>query len=808
MSNRPEDIFKEETIDFKKYLFLILRNWYWFAISIFFGLFVAYYVNRFSEPIYRVGASVIVRNDQRAGGLTGAEQLLEGMEIFKTTKSIENEIEILKSYEMARRALSELDDFEVTYEAVGRFKNSKMYNRAEIILVPTEGFNQLKNYPIHISLLSKDKYRLQINDKKGVDKVLSFGEKFENRDFSFQVLIRESDLPNIPNEEFTFEKYIVIFNDFNRLVNQYRSRLSISVNNERRGSVLFLSTQGYNSRQEVDYINKLVDVYIRSGLEEKNQIATQALEFIEEQLLYISDSLRKSENALQAFRSRYQIMDLSREGQAVFTKIERLQQEKASLEIKAKYFDYLFTYLKNKTQENNLVAPSLMGIPDPLLNSLVSQMNSLYFERKMLSYGSRENSPGILQINQKIESVSEALLENVTNLIRVNQLSVTDNNRLLRLAENELMKLPVTEREFINIERKFNLNNNLYTYLLQKRAEVGIARASNIADNRVLDYARAENAATISPKRSRNYMLSIVFGIGLPLIIIFLLDFFNNKIREKKDIENKTSVPILATIGHNSIDYEYPVFEKPRSSIAESFRALRTNLQYVLREEKSKVISITSTLSGEGKTFTAINLAIIIAMSGKKTLLVGLDLRKPKINKVFKLNKETGLSTYLIGAHGLEDAISPTFVDNLSVVTSGPIPPNPAELIQGEKMEEFINQMKKEFDYIIFDTPPVAIVTDAMILNKFCNLTVFVIRQNFSTRNVVELINELYTRHNFKNLSIVVNDIKTPTYYGYDYGYKYGYGYGYGYGYSDGDGYYSDEPERRGFFYRLRNLFG
>ncbi len=808
MSNRQEDFFKEETIDFKKYLFLILRNWYWFAISIFFGLFVAYYVNRFSEPIYRVSASVIVRNDQRAGGLTGAEQLLEGMEIFRSTKSIENEIDILKSYELARRALSELKDFDITYEAVGRFKNAKMYNRAEIVVIPTKEFNQLKNYPIHITLLSNDKYRLLINDRKGVDKTLRFGEVFTNSDFSFLVELREVDWHNIPNEEFAFENYTVTFNDLNRIVNQYRSKLNITVNNERRGSVLFLSTQGFNSRQEADFLNKLVDVYIRSGLEEKNQIATQALEFIDEQLLHISDSLRKSENALQAFRSRYQIMDLSREGQAVFTKIERLQQEKVSLDIQAKYFDYLFTYLKDKTQENTLVAPSLMGIPDPLLNSLVGQMNTLFFEKKMLSYGARDNSPAILQINQRIESVSEALLENVTNLIRVNQISVNDNNRLLRLAENELMKLPVTEREFINIERKFILNNNLYTYLLEKRAEVGIARASNIADNKVLDYARYENAVTVSPKRSRNYMLSIVFGIGLPLIIIFLLDFFNNKIREKKDIENKTNVPILATIGHNNIDCEYPVFEKPRSSIAESFRALRTNLQYVLREEKSKVISITSTLSGEGKTFTAINLAIIIAISGKKTLLVGLDLRKPKINKVFKLQKENGLSTFLIGAHGLEEIINPTFVDNLSVVTSGPIPPNPAELIQSEKMEEFISEMKKKFDYIVFDTPPMAIVTDAMILNKFCSLTIFVIRQNFSTRNVVELINELYTRHNLKNLSIVVNDIKTPSYYGYDYGYKYGYGYGYGYGYSDGDGYYSDEPENRGFFYRLRNLFG
>ncbi len=212
----------------------------------------------------------------------------------------------------------------------------------------------------------------------------------------------------------------------------------------------------------------------------------------------------------------------------------------------------------------------------------------------------------------------------------------------------------------------------------------------------------------------------------------------------------------------------------------------------MLTDEKSKLISITSTISGEGKTFTAINLAIIIAMSGKKTLLVGLDLRKPKINKVFKIDKSEGLSTFLIGENKIEDIISSTFIDNLSVVTSGPIPPNPSELIQSLKMEEFIEQMKKEYDYIVFDTPPVAIVTDALILNKYCNLTIFVIRQNYSTRNVLDLINEFYKGKNFNNMSIVANDIRTPSYYGY--------------GYSGGDGYYTDEPKNKGFLLKLRNL--
>ena len=285
---------------------------------------------------------------------------------------------------------------------------------------------------------------------------------------------------------------------------------------------------------------------------------------------------------------------------------------------------------------------------------------------------------------------------------------------------------------------------------------------------------------------------------------MLVTDMLNTKIREKKDIESKTDVPILATIGHNPVESEFPVFEKPRSSIAESFRALRTSLQYVLQGDSQKSISITSTVTGEGKTFTAINLATVIAISGKKTLLVGLDLRKPKINRLFKLEKNVGLSTYLIGLNKLDEIIFPTFVENLSVVSAGPVPPNPAELLQSPGMDKFIKEIQKQFDYIIFDTPPVAVVTDALIIRRFCSHTIFVVRQNFSEKRVVELIKEVKSRGDFKSMSIVVNDIKTPGYYGYDYGYSYGYGYGYGYG----EGYYSDEPEYRGFFYRLRNLFG
>lgn len=275
-----------------------------------------------------------------------------------------------------------------------------------------------------------------------------------------------------------------------------------------------------------------------------------------------------------------------------------------------------------------------------------------------------------------------------------------------------------------------------------------------------------ENAGKVTPKNSLNYMIALILGVVIPILIILLIDFFNNRIIDKKDIEDLTNVAIIGSIGHNSTDSDIPVAENSKSAIAESFRSLRTNIQYLLTEHGKKIISVSSTITGEGKTFVATNLAFIIAMSNKKTLLLGLDMRKPKIYKDFSIDNETGMSTYLINKSSYEEIIHPTESDNLWVTTSGPFPPNPAELLETERLQQFFEKAKKDFDYIVIDTPPVAIVTDAILLTKYSDTNIFVVRQNFSNKNVVLFIDELYNKKGLKNITLLVNDIKIPSYYG------------------------------------------
>jgi capsular exopolysaccharide synthesis family protein len=356
----------------------------------------------------------------------------------------------------------------------------------------------------------------------------------------------------------------------------------------------------------------------------------------------------------------------------------------------------------------------------------------------------------------------------------------------------------------------------MYTYLQEKRAEAAIAQASNIADNKILDYALAQNATMLKPKKSLNYLIGLMAGLAIPFIILLLLDFLNDKIVDLKEISKKTRVPVIGTLGHNRYQSELMVLDKPKSTLTESFRGLRTNLQYLLREPDKKVISVSSTIVGEGKTFTAVNLAAIIAVTGKKALLIGLDLRKPRLHRLVGYTGSIGISTYLIGQNDEKEIVFPSLVDNLFFAPSGPIPPNPAELLGSNRMEEFIIWAKNNFDFIVIDSPPVAIVSDAFLIARFTDANLFVLRFGYSSKEVLSLLNDIYKHHEIRNLAIVVNDFQPKRGYGYSYGYTYSYGYSYGYGYKHGygygtytgSGYYSDEDEPRlSWKERIKRLF-
>lgn len=794
--------FEDESIDFKRYISLFLSNWYWFAIALFISISIAYGINRWSEEVYTVSATMLIKDDQFGGGTSDLSNIFPGSNAFRSEQNLRNEIGILRSFSLNYRVMQELPDFHVVYVGVGKrgIAESRMYNNAPFRVLYDSLQNQRIGLPVTVKILSSDNYQLEIDGDLKFSKTLDFGERFNEMGFDFSIVPASESFSYDPDGS---NRYYFYFVSPVGLANQYRGKLSVSPIEE-EATLVTLSVSGFVPGQEVDYLNKLMEVYILQGLEVKNQTAERTIEFIDGQIGTISDSLKIVENSLENFRLSNKLVDLSREGNYIQNRLESYENERSSLLLQKKYYEYLKEYVNSRNETGDIVSPGAMGVTNAPLERMVTELATMQQQKSKLKLNISEDLPAVTAFDNSIMDVKALIAENIiSSMINLDN-AIKEADHRISMVEAELNRLPGTERRLINIQRKFDLNNTVYNYLLEKKAEAGIARASTVSDNRIIDYAQTFNSSRIRPKPRQNYSMAMILGLLIPAMLIFVIDYLNNKVIDKKDIEKGTKAPILGFISHNSLQTEIPVVEKPGSTLAESFRSVRTNLKYFIKDTKNPVISVSSTISSEGKTFIAINLAAIIASNGNKVLLIGLDLRKPRIHRIFGIDKDNGISNFLIGQEKFESIIFETGIENLWYTPSGPVPPNPAELIDSPAMNDFINEAKKKFDYIIIDTPPVAIVTDALLVSPLTDFYLFIVRQRYTTKNTLGLIEELHRNENIKSLGIVINDISTTGYYGYGlrYGYSGGYGYSYGYNYY-GHGYYGrygDSEKAEGYY--------
>jgi capsular exopolysaccharide synthesis family protein len=804
MAETEYEIQQEENgLNIKRYLFKIFINWPLFIVAMVVSFSVAYlYIRYACEPLYKAQATIMVNVDPK-----GAESVMPLLGRSITRSNMENEISTLRSFSLTQKTLSELDLL-VTYKISGRVKETIIFNPFFKVILDTTKENSTYS-PVKLTFLENNKILVEIDDAQSTKKKISFDEPFENKNFHFTIKkINDYDHKNINDAG----QYSFFINNIVKLTSIYQKKLEIT-SDEKKGSLLTLSTSGPIPDQEVIYLNKLCEVYLRNGLEEKNQASINAIQFIDVQLSIISDSLKKTELKLQAFRVNNKIFDILQEEKISSSRLLELQQQKYENELKLKYCAYLRDYLSKRADFKDIMAPSSIGIADPLFIATISELIALNNEKKVAILSINENNPSIKKLDQKIENTKKTLEESLNEIENSTRFSNKLSDEAIRKEEDKLFSLPPTEREYLTIKREYDINNNIFSFLLQKRAESGIVKASNLADNKIIDIARPENTVQISPNRSKIYSTALLLAVVIPIAIILFMEFMNNKIVDIKDLSRLKKSNLLGTIGHNNRESDIPVFEFPKSALAESFRGLRANLQYLMPEKNENTILITSTISGEGKTFCAINLAAILAMSNKKTLLMSLDLRKPKLHRYFNISNEKGISNYLIHQASKEEIIIPTNINNLYLAPSGPVPPNPAELIDTDSMGTLIKQLKQEFDFIIIDSPPIAIVTDAILLSKHSDLSIYVVRQNLSSKEVLHLIDELAEKKQLKHLNVIVNDVKVPGYYGYSsrygnrYGYSYHYGYGYGY-YSYGNEYYGEDAPTKGIKQRLKKWLG
>jgi len=466
--------------------------------------------------------------------------------------------------------------------------------------------------------------------------------------------------------------------------------------------------------------------------------------------------------------------------------------------------DNLIAYITDTRNPYRQVG-SILGIEEPSLMYQMGEFNRLQVERETILKTTTRTNPMVVNLETAIEKLRIDILQNLKNVRQTYLLSLNNLASRNREAGREISQIPGKEKQLLDITRRQKILEELYSFLLQKKLETSIGSASTISNVKVIEPAMA-SGGPVMPNRKSTFTMAFFLGLLIPSLIIFLLEFLNDKVKSREDVQKATQAPIIGEVGHSEEKSPLVVSRTSRRFIAEQFRIIRTNLQYILPKQEKAVILVTSSTSGEGKSFISTNIGAVLALAGKKTAILEFDIRKPKIMSGLNLAKKSGITNYIIGKAAIEDLPVPVpGIDNLFVIPCGPVPPNPAELLLDERLEEMMLKLKAEFDILIIDTAPVGLVSDAVMLGKYADAALYVIRHDYTYKKQLQLLNEIYANKRLPKISLVINDIKAKGGYGRYYGYG-GYGYtGYGYGY--GNEYFEDKNISLKFSNRIRNIF-
>jgi len=775
------------TLDFKRVLARAIRFWYVVLFSFVVALVTAFYQTRYSERVYPVTSSLMIRETQETGGA----ELLYKNALIDPYRNYLNEPYIIRSYPLIEQVVRNLN-FNVAFYREGYFMTTEAYSYMPV-LAEWCNPNQIKTGQFIFTLKDETHYSLSAfsDNDSNPPTVYQLNDSIQFDEY--EICIKRIPERNI--RAYIGVPFLLVIQNPLAVAGSYVGRLRVDWA-ELGSGVVNLSLTGTNPEKDMDFLSGLVDAYRALDLKKKNEAAERTIEFIRGQLVNIKDSLRTVEFQLERFGNSSRIKDMSADAQRLLERVGEFELQKSDLLIRQNYFKYLEEYLN--MNDNNLdlvILPSSVGLTDPVINSLLTTLVDLQLEIKLYLGSENGRNPLVAGKVNRINEIKKNVLESVNTLKSTDKIKMDFLNKQVKDIEKQLSLLPASERQLIAVQRNYSLLENLYVFLMQKLSEAGISMAANTSD--VIAINPPMKGGQLSPKPIRNYSIAALLGLIFPFAIFVLIEIVDTKVQSKEDIDKVSSIPFVGGIGHKSGASNLIVSERPKSGVSESFRALRSNLNYFTGNEAKQIFMVSSSISGEGKTFTTINLATVFALSGKKTLIVGADMRRPKIFEDFKRDNATGLSTFLSGISSFDEVVQDTDIENLFFVSGGPVPPNPSELLLTDKFEQFIQKSRDRFDYVIVDTPPLALVADAFVISQFVNHSVFVLRQNYTPKEFIKSIDEYYRSGKLKNISILLNDIyKSGLGYGYGQGYAYHYGYGYGYGYAskrkNGQGYYEE----------------
>lgn len=794
---------KEENIDVKELLFKYLIHWPWFVGAVIACLIAAWVYLYMSTPVYTISATVLIKDDKKggsAGMLSGLESLgLDGM--VSSSQNIDNEIEVLHSKTIAKEVVEDLGLY-ISYTDEDEFPSRNIYKTSpvQVSLTPQEA--DLLEEPMIVEMTLQPQGSIDVNVKIGDDEYQKHFEKLpavfptERGTLAFflppdSVLSSKRTLEETTDSEKTTRNITATINKPLAVAKGYCKNMTIEPTSKTT-SVAVISLKNSNVQRGKDFINKLLEMYNINTNNDKNEVAQKTAEFINERISIISKELGSTEKDLESFKRGAGITDLTSDAQIALTGSAEYEKKRVENQTQINLLQDLQKYMQNEGYE---VLPSNIGLQDVNLAAAINRYNDVLVERKRLLRTSTENNPTIINLDTSIHAMKENVQVSLDRVLRGLFITKADLDREANRYSRRISEAPGQEREFVSIARQQEIKAGLYLMLLQKREENAITLAATANNAKIIDDAIADEAP-VSPKGKMIYLIALVLGVGIPVGVIYLLELTKFKIEGRSDVEKLTNVPIVGDIPlTDEKQGAIAVFENQNNLMSETFRNIRTNLQFMLENDK-KVILVTSTVSGEGKSFISANLAISLSLLGKKVVIVGLDIRKPGLNKVFNIpRKEVGITQYLANPEkNLMDLVQLSDVSkNLYILPGGTVPPNPTELLARDGLDKVIETLKKNFDYVILDTAPVGMVTDTLLIGRVADLSVYVCRADYTHKNEYTLINELAENNKLPNLCTVINGLdlkrrKYGYYYGYGkYGKYYGYGkrYGYGYGYGE-----------------------
>ncbi len=822
----------ENQINLSELWFNCLDKWYYFAIVVVLAMIIALFVNRFSTPKYEASTSLLIKTNDEILNSVNVEKLISNK---NTNQDFQNAIGTIQSFTLTKRTIKAMGLYCNYYEKIN-LRNIDIYKDSpfEVVLDPLQqtqptGINIkvkfVSNKVCEISYAGKigsvvydyalDKsLENKVSVPKREDVKLAYDTWYTKDGMKFKILLKQNWSEKLASTSYSFK-----INDLDALTTAYNTTKIDLINKE--ATIVTIKFRDQNKQKAVDFVNMLCKIYIDQTFEEKNHLNVATINFVNTQISSVGDSLAIAEARRENFQQAHNTLNLTNDGQYLYTKSNELEIKRAEEYTRQQYYKYLSDYLKKSELTEGIASPSVMGVEDLNLNNLINELTKAIIAYKTAVDKRTEKNPKTKELVVTLETLRKQISESLANLKNVSDINMRELQRQQNELQVEIDRLPSTERNMISLERQFKFNDEIYTFLYQKRSEAEIAKNAALPDHKVIDEART--AMQVFPKNSLNYLIALVLGLLLPALYIFLRYITKDTLDSKDDLAKISSNPIFGYIPEFPKEYsKMVVFDRPRSQITEAYRSIRTNIKYVLDSkniEGGQCILVTSSMPSEGKSITSFNIASVMSISGGKTLLVEYDLRKPRLAKTLNLNGSIGISSYFIGETTIEQSIQHTDFDNLDVLLVGATPPNPSEIIDSQKNKDLLAELRQRYDYVILDTPPVNLITDAQVLAKLADISLYVVRLNYTSLSIMKsALSELEQNTGVK-ANFILNGVKTVMQkygygkngrgyggyggYGYGYGNRYGYGkYGNNYGYGYGDyikehsyGYFEDDKE-------------